>query len=487
MAELINERDSLNTGRKKLNEAIKDADKAKSDSNEAKTKAEQALLKSESTQEQLNQVVIDGDSSVEAAQARVDEKGQPHSTLKERIDDGFTKVNTQLAETDDELNYIENKKMNKDTTDISVSQINKNKGKFDQTYLSDELLQQIAGDAPVNAEPRFDSVVSDMLTNRAITPAKLDGVIISKNIADKDGLISGVLSPSHGGINESTTSLTSPFIVVFTEKVVSNYPLRVNFYDTDRNFIGSEGSVSSQEAKTVYSIPEDTKYIRYSTYHTIVDNLQVEFGDELSDYVPNSYYLTRMGSYGVDQFREFDEEVEFDEGLLIKKTVKKGLTTFLTEKHHYVRGVLFNTIKRNHETGLYQNTNYIYEYLEGLNLYEQDKTRPIAVSETGREVDSSTANSTEYISTLNNESIYMNLGANVVFFDKARSPISRGMFSNTDAPHIVPFPNGTKFIRLTVSNVNAPMFKAQFGEQHQDDIKIGQIIKTETFFTRGDN
>src|SRR5690625_2872714 len=106
MAELIQKTDTLNEGREKLNEAIKDAGKAKIDSSEAKATAEQALDNSESTQEQLNQVVIDGDSSVEAAQARVDEKGQSHTTLKDRIDDGFTKVNTQLAETMSKINNI---------------------------------------------------------------------------------------------------------------------------------------------------------------------------------------------------------------------------------------------------------------------------------------------------------------------------------------------------------------------------------------------
>src|SRR5699024_6810378 len=47
----------------------------------------------------FDETVVKGDSSVEAAQARVDEKGNSHSTLKDRIDDGFTKTNAQLAET----------------------------------------------------------------------------------------------------------------------------------------------------------------------------------------------------------------------------------------------------------------------------------------------------------------------------------------------------------------------------------------------------
>lgn len=79
MADLINKKDSLNTGRGKLNEAI-------TQSNEAIDKSTEALSNSESTQDQLDQVVIDGDSSVEAAQARVDNQGQSYQTLKERID-----------------------------------------------------------------------------------------------------------------------------------------------------------------------------------------------------------------------------------------------------------------------------------------------------------------------------------------------------------------------------------------------------------------
>src|SRR5690625_3324907 len=99
MAELIQKTDTLNDGREKLNEAIKDANQAKVDSSEAKSKANQALANSESTQTQLDTIVIDGDSSVEAAQARVDEKGVSHPTLKARIDDGFERTADQLTQT----------------------------------------------------------------------------------------------------------------------------------------------------------------------------------------------------------------------------------------------------------------------------------------------------------------------------------------------------------------------------------------------------
>src|SRR5690625_6118081 len=101
--EHINKTDTLNEGREKINAAIDGANAADVTSKAADTKATQALANSESTQTQLDTIVIDGDSSVEAAQARVDENGVPHPTLKARIDDGMNSVNQQLAESENKL------------------------------------------------------------------------------------------------------------------------------------------------------------------------------------------------------------------------------------------------------------------------------------------------------------------------------------------------------------------------------------------------
>src|SRR5690625_3974772 len=120
--EHINKTDTLNEGREKLNAAIDGANAADVTSKEADTKATQALANSESTQTQLDTIVIDGDSSVEAAQARVDEKGVPHPTLKARIDDGMNSVNQQLAE-----------KANQETVDVLESI------KADKSYVDDML------------------------------------------------------------------------------------------------------------------------------------------------------------------------------------------------------------------------------------------------------------------------------------------------------------------------------------------------------------
>ncbi|GAB6426047.1 TPA: hypothetical protein ACOQ31_005482 [Bacillus cereus] len=61
---------------------------------------------SESVQEQLNQVVISGDSGPEAAQARVDADGFSHETLKDRIDTDFTRNTNELKKLNGDVSNL---------------------------------------------------------------------------------------------------------------------------------------------------------------------------------------------------------------------------------------------------------------------------------------------------------------------------------------------------------------------------------------------
>src|SRR5690625_4575746 len=83
------------------------------DAKEARQKAEEAIKKANSVQEQFNQVVIEGDSSVEAAQARVDADGNTYNTLKERLDEKETEFSTQLAQSEQQVNKLRNDKADK--------------------------------------------------------------------------------------------------------------------------------------------------------------------------------------------------------------------------------------------------------------------------------------------------------------------------------------------------------------------------------------
>jgi len=87
-------RGAIHDGIKKINEEVEDATDL----------SESAKHQVENIQQQVNQLVVEGDSSVEAAQARVDADGNAYTTLKERLDTEYTEVTSQLAETEQIFN-----------------------------------------------------------------------------------------------------------------------------------------------------------------------------------------------------------------------------------------------------------------------------------------------------------------------------------------------------------------------------------------------
>ena len=105
--EHIEEKDTLNKGRKKLNNAIDASEAAYDKSQEAVDKANQSLTQSTSTQDQLNQVLIEGDSSVEAAAARVDANGDTHTVLKDRLDYEYNELTQERDQVGQTLFYYD--------------------------------------------------------------------------------------------------------------------------------------------------------------------------------------------------------------------------------------------------------------------------------------------------------------------------------------------------------------------------------------------
>ena len=89
----------INMGIDNANEALKKSFKAESISTVATNTATNAVNKADNVQKQLDTLVVNGDSSVEAAQARVDVLGISSKSLKERLDKtqiDFFKSATQL-------------------------------------------------------------------------------------------------------------------------------------------------------------------------------------------------------------------------------------------------------------------------------------------------------------------------------------------------------------------------------------------------------
>ena len=136
---------------------------------------------SKSVQEQFNQVVIDGDSSVEAAQARVDASGQTNPTLKARLDKEHNEVTTQLAQTF--------KKNETGVLDLNV---------FDEP--SRNVLQ---GQEPgtINAVLGEENVHNENIAKKAVSLDKTNFVKKTKNLFDGNYLDKIVgRNESHSGV-----------------------------------------------------------------------------------------------------------------------------------------------------------------------------------------------------------------------------------------------------------------------------------------------
>lgn len=208
----------------------------------------------------INNLVVDGDSSPEAAQARVGFDGTDYPTLKDRIDD--------------------------EITDISVAQINKNKGKFDQSYMTDEFLQQIAGSTPINASPATRSLTSGVFAFKSISPELISFFKQSKNLFDPSVATAGYqVNITTGVLDVATTYTTSDFIPVLPSTAYSrSQAWNMAFYTKDKNFI------SGRNDQRQFTTPANTAFVRVSFSSGNLYNYQLELGSTETSYEAYKMY-----------------------------------------------------------------------------------------------------------------------------------------------------------------------------------------------------
>lgn len=87
-----------------------------------------------------------------------------HETLNDRLNISEEKITNNTNTVATKMNIGDK---------IKVSQIDKNQGKIDQTYLTDDLLQQMAGNAPVNSVPANGGVTTEKLADQSVTKSKI--------------------------------------------------------------------------------------------------------------------------------------------------------------------------------------------------------------------------------------------------------------------------------------------------------------------------
>jgi lysophospholipase L1-like esterase len=201
----------------------------------------------------------------EVEDLRVDNRGTIHDIARDR----FTADAEYLAAA---------------LTNLSISQINKNLGKIDQTYLTEELLQQIAGTADINAVPADGSITTPKMANKAITAEKLKNVINLKrtNLFNPDEVEKGGFYDYQTGlwVNSANYASTPPIEIEGGVEYGSNVKRYIAFYDVDGNFItGYTGWTSP------ITTPENARIFRGTMLQTEIPTYMFTKGKTPAVYV----------------------------------------------------------------------------------------------------------------------------------------------------------------------------------------------------------
>lgn len=176
-----------------------------------------------------------------ALNKKLNEMQEDYNSLQRIIIDENQAANlqNQVNQTNAQLEHKANK-----GESISVLQIDKNKGKFDETYMTDEFLQQIAGNTSINSTVAGGGITTEKVAKKGITVAKTNFLKEGKNLFNYETCVDGkalVVTDSNVVVIDSATFSLSEFIEVdsstnyCTSMKDGDVSYIIGFYDKDRN------------------------------------------------------------------------------------------------------------------------------------------------------------------------------------------------------------------------------------------------------------
>ena len=224
--------------------------------------SESADTLSKSVQEQFNQVIIDGDSSVEAAQARVDASGQTNPTLKARLDKEHNEVTAQLAQ----------------KVDMSGS------GQVKWANISQDARLQISGDKV--AVVGDNSVINSNITDNAVDGRTLDEATKTSgtvNLFNKNDIITGGYYSSTSGNWVPDPDYVAPNLIPVEQNTTYRKSVTGGavFYDKYGGFLANGGT------NVLFSTTPETFYVSFPVGVSKLDTFMLTKSYEWpSVYVP---------------------------------------------------------------------------------------------------------------------------------------------------------------------------------------------------------
>lgn len=277
-------RGSIHDGIKKINDEVENATDL----------SESAKHQVETIQQQVNQLVIEGDSSVEAAQARVDADGNVFTTLKERLDTKEQSFSAQLADNTNKIgilsNDVENIKngaINDNSITSSKLKISTDADKIKLVNLADEVLQAMAGETPVNATPGILSTTNEKIAPGAVSIEKTNFVKNGKNLFNKDVALKDMTLSSEGNAVPFSGYYVSDYIPVEVgQQYTLSNPRSYAFYDVSKNVIPGSFFNNASNATVTVTVPANAYYIRVTVAASYLDTFQIEKGETKTAFEP---------------------------------------------------------------------------------------------------------------------------------------------------------------------------------------------------------
>ena len=206
-----------------------------------------------------NIVASGGESNIEIVDARRDNNtGVVYNTLGERID----RVSGQLEHKAIEIKSLKDNKMDKDTVDISVTQINKNLGKFDETYMSESLLAKMTGEGTFGTVPEDKSITNIKLASKSIKANNTDFIYTKNNdlLLNIQFVYDKHIDNENGEEVRSDIYKCTDYVPVSEgQRIVTNESNNYAMYNSNKTFLsGVKGGTWNK----VITIPEGVSFIR---------------------------------------------------------------------------------------------------------------------------------------------------------------------------------------------------------------------------------
>jgi len=240
------------------------------------------------------------------------------------VDKRFGEVTSQLADETKQIESLKYNKMDKNTNDISVSQINKNKGKLDQTYVSEEFIAQFVENTQgFNSVPENFSLTTQKFSDKSVDPRSTTFIESSGNLFNTSTTTAGYnISSSDGSLMKNSNYTTSDYIPIKPE---TDYTFggfnAVSFYNGGKQFISRLSLTYTGE--TVKSLA-NSFFIRVHYENATSYFRQVNKGSEL---LPYEIYRHTLKGIKLDEVAI--NSIEVNETMLVNRSVSPGKTTFI--------------------------------------------------------------------------------------------------------------------------------------------------------------